>query len=103
MKAITIRFPDGLDTYIAQQAEANNRSQQQEIVARLEASRKDAITLGWVKLARWGEVDDHDEDGNIAVTCPECGQDMDRSNCYVALLNNGQHYGPVCSACATSE
>lgn len=61
------------------------------------------IVLGWVKLSRWGEVDDHDENGNIAISCPECGQDMDRSNCYVALLSNGQHYGPVCSACATSE
>lgn len=103
MKAITVRLPDGLAAYIEQQSAANNRSQQQEIIARLEASRTDAIVLGWVKLARWGEVDDHNESGDIAPECPECGQDMDKANCYIALLSNGQHYGPVCDICATNE
>lgn len=61
------------------------------------------ITLAWIKVARWGEIDDHDAQGNIALECPECGQDMDKGNCYVALLSNGQHYGPVCDICATNE
>jgi hypothetical protein len=53
------------------------------------------IVLGWLKLDRWGEVDAED--------CPECGQELDRRNAYVALMSDGAVYGPVCNICATSD
>lgn len=65
--------------------------------------QRHAITIAWIKVARWGELSDRDEEGNPSVICPECGQDIDKGNCFVALLSNGQHCGPVCDICATSE
>ena len=102
MKAITIRLPDDLADYIERESAGNLRSQQQESIARLESTRVDALVLGWLKVARWGEIEDRDDEGNPFVECPECGQDMDKNNCYIALLSNGQHYGTVCNECATS-
>lgn len=61
------------------------------------------IVLAWIKVARWGELSDRDDEGRPSIICPECGQMMDKGNCYIALLSNGQHYGPVCDICATNE
>jgi len=103
MKAITIRLPDNLAEYIELLATANKRSQQQEIIARLEQSRTDAIVLGWLKLDRWGELDDHDDEGNLSVECPECGGEIDKDAAYIGILSSGQHIGPICAGCAISE
>lgn len=97
-RRITVRLPEHLVGYLETQAEAGARSLHAEILRRLDESQamdEKPYVLGWVKLARWGELDEDE--------CGECGQDLARANAYIALLSNGQHYGPVCSACATNE
>lgn len=59
--------------------------------------------LGWIKIDRWGEVDEREEFDDATATCPECSQDINTAQAYIGLLDNGQHYGPVCAGCATSE
>lgn len=62
-----------------------------------------SIKLGWVKVARWGELPDRDDEGEPHVECPECGGEMRKDAAYIGLLSNGQHTQPVCAGCATSE
>lgn len=73
------------------------------LVVAVDGNERKPIVLGWVKLARWGELSDRDDEGRPAIDCPECGQGMTKDAAYIGLLSNGQHYGPVCDICAVSE
>lgn len=78
---------------------------QQELLAELLESKfgNPPAVKGWIKLDRWGELDERDEPSDAYATCPECGERIDPTAAYVALLGDGRIEGPYCTACATSQ
>lgn len=104
MNLIIRNVPASTHANIAAQCAARNVTQQELLVELLEREfGKPPAVLGWVRLDRWGEVDERDEPGNAYATCIECGGDIDTAAAYVALLTDGAIRGPVCVGCATSE
>jgi len=103
MKAISIRIPDDVADPIKESAASNGRSLNAEIVESLTNSYKPVYVIGYVKLDRWGDLDERQEYGDALALCEVCSQDVDASAAYVALMSNGKNVGPLCSGCATSE
>lgn len=93
IKRVPVAMDEVLYAAIQAAAKQNGRSMTQEAAARLGQSLGADLVIGWVKLDRWGELDDKD--------CPECGQEIGQA--YVGLLQSGGTYGPVCDICATNE
>lgn len=98
----SIRFPSSLLDMLRQAAGDNNRSFQNEVISRLGASFEEdaAIVVGWLRLDRWGEIDDRDEADEAIASCPGCGQDIDTANAWMAVLSSGKLAGPYCAGCA---
>jgi hypothetical protein len=100
----SIRFNASLLDMLKQEASDNNRSFQNEVIKRLEESLTPdtSVVVGWLRLDRWGEIDDRGEVSDAYAEC-SCGQDIDITAAYMAVMSNGTLAGPFCAGCATSE
>lgn len=74
-----------------------------ELLAQFVTEDRTSAVLGWVKLDRWGEIDDRDEVHDAYAECPSCGQDIDTSMAFMAVLGSGKMEGPYCAGCASSD
>ena len=62
---------------------------------------KPPAVIGWLRLDRWGELDERDEPSDAYATCA-CGEPIDPANAWVQVVADGRVLGPVCEGCATS-
>lgn len=103
MNLIIRNVPATTHATLAAACVARNMTQQDLLAELLEREfGNPPAVLGWLKLDRWGEIDERDEPGDAYATCKECGGDIDTAAAYMALLTDGSMRGPVCAECATS-
>lgn len=104
MNLIIRNVPTSTHANIAAQCAARNITQQELLAEFLEREfGKPPAVIGWIRLDRWGEIDQRDEPGDAYATCPDCDEDIDTAAAYMALLTDGTMRGPVCTGCATSQ
>lgn len=102
---IRLRVTDKLADALTASANDAGTSRHELIVNILQRYVDDnptGIVLAWIKVDRWGEIDDRNEIDDAYAACPECGQDIDTANAWFAVMSNGKLAGPRCAACATS-
>lgn len=87
---------------LARQAETSRQQYVADLIRERIGQNPPAV-IGWLRLDRWGELDQRDEPGDAYATCPECGEGIDTAAAYMALLTDGTMRGPVCAGCATSQ
>lgn len=91
--------PDVLERIDAE-ARRRNLSRQEFLVKLLTDWVRPPVVIGWLRVDRNGELslaDGNDDPDD----CIECGQPLDWP--WLAVLSNGELYGPCCSVCATSR
>lgn len=105
MADIRLRITDELAEQLTTLADEQGVSRN-ELMVNVLAQHVDGnppgIVLAWLKADRWGEIDDRDDAGDAFATC-ECGQDIDITAAWFAVMSGGKLAGPFCAGCATSE
>lgn len=61
------------------------------------------VVIGWLRLDRWGELNDRDEPDDPPATCPQCGGGVGAANAWLAVVADGRIIGPYCDGCAVSD
>lgn len=104
MNLIIRNITDSTASNIRQEAERQNISRQ-EMLSRLIEERYGSppVVVGWLKLDRWGELDQREEQDNPLAICPECGEGVDPADAWLAVIADGRVLGPYCGECATSQ